>query len=92
MLTGGHLLNCWMRRNKGMVVWSTGRLLVFVATRLLPRSDRNRYAEEFDSELWDLAEARGGWWRQTAYACRLLVRAVHLRFVLKAHRRSKARP
>jgi hypothetical protein len=74
-----------------MVPWSTGRLLVLIATRLLPLSDRGRYAEEFDGELWDLAEAHAGWWRQTAYASRLLARALHLRFVLKAPRRSKAR-
>jgi hypothetical protein len=67
--------------------WSARRL-VQIATRLLPGRDRARYAEEFRSELWDLAGA--GRRQQILYAARQLLRAAHLRIELKAPHRSKA--
>lgn len=76
-------------QGKAPVAWSAGQL-VAIATRLLPGSDRARYAEEFGGELWDLAEAKVRRWRQIAYAVRLLARAGHLRLELKAPHRRKA--
>ncbi|MGI5227387.1 hypothetical protein [Actinoallomurus sp. CA-142502] len=75
------------RRQVEGAAWSARQLLQ-VATRLLPGCDRARYAEEFRSELWDLAGA--GRWQQILYAARQLLRAGHLRIELKAPRRSKA--
>jgi hypothetical protein len=64
--------------------------LVAVAARLLPAAHRARYAEEFQGELWDLAEAGAGRWRQTASAAHQLTKAGHLRTELKAPRRRGA--
>jgi hypothetical protein len=44
-------------------------------TRLLPAADRARYAEEFRSELWDLAEIGAGRCQQVLYAASQLTRA-----------------
>lgn len=64
--------------------------LMHLATRLLPTADRARYGEEYREELWSLAEAGAGRWRQFACASRQLFRAPALRFVLKAPIRRRA--
>jgi hypothetical protein len=64
--------------------------LVTVAARLLPAGSRARYAEEFRSELWDLAAAGAGRCGQVRYAARQLVCAGPLRLVMLTPRRKKA--
>jgi hypothetical protein len=59
------------RRVKG-VARSADRLLA-AATMVLPPVHRARYAGEFRSELWELANAGAGRPRQLAYACRQIV-------------------
>ncbi|HTJ66964.1 MAG TPA: hypothetical protein VL551_05485 [Actinospica sp.] len=54
--------------------------LASLAARLLPPSDRPRYAEEFQSELHELAQISGR--AQLTYAARLLARAIPLRHEL----------
>lgn len=54
--------------------------LTSLAARLLPPADRPRYAEEFQSELHELAQISGR--AQLTYAARLLARAIPLRHEL----------
>ncbi len=70
---------------------SAGRVLA-MAARLLPAADRTRYAAEFRSELWELAQAGAGRWRQLGYAGRQLLAACELRAALRAPRRRRAVP
>lgn len=65
-------------------------LLVKVSSWVLPAAQRCRYAEEFRAELWDVAEAGPGRWRQLACAARQLGLAWELRVELKAPHRRKA--
>jgi hypothetical protein len=62
------------------------------AARLLPARDRARYAEEYRSELFELAAAGEPRRRQALYALRLLRTAPALRLELRAPRRRKAGP
>jgi len=64
--------------------------LAAAAVRLLPAGDRRRYLEEFQSELADLALARGNRRAQLAYAVRLLISAWRLRAELRSPRRRRA--
>jgi hypothetical protein len=66
-----------------------GRLLA-AAARLLPAGDRARYAEEFRSELAEIARARAGRRPQLAYAARQVMSARRLRTDLRAPRRRRA--
>jgi hypothetical protein len=68
-----------------------GRLLTAVA-RLLPARDQARYAEEFRSELAEIARAGAGRRRQLAYAARVVLSALRLRADLRAPRRRRAAP
>lgn len=61
----------------------SARRLVDLAVSLLPSRDRRRYAEEFHSELYDLAAAHAGLWKQLWYAINLLDRAFELRAELR---------
>jgi hypothetical protein len=63
--------------------------LAGAAAAILPRADRPRYAEEYQTELADLAVTGTGRWRQLCYVARLLTRAPLLRaeLILAAHRR-----
>jgi hypothetical protein len=79
------------RVRPGQVAPSAGRLLA-AAARLLPRADRGRYTEEFQSELSDLVAAGAGRRAQLAYAARLLAAARSLRVELRAPRRERAAP
>jgi len=73
------------------VVPLAGHLLA-AAARLLPASDRARYAEEFRSELAEIARAGAGRRPQLAYAARQLMSARRLRADLRAPRRRGAVP
>jgi hypothetical protein len=75
----------------GRVAPLAGRLLA-AAARLLPAGDRARYAEEFRSELAELAAAGAGRRRQLAHAARVARSAPQLRAGLRAPRRRKAAP
>jgi hypothetical protein len=76
----------------GQVVPLAGRLLA-IATRLLPVRDRARYADEFRSELWEIAHAGAGRRRaQLAYAARQVMSAWRLRAELRVPRRRRAAP
>jgi hypothetical protein len=70
---------------------TAGRLVV-AATRLLPVRERARYTEEFESELWDIAQAGGGRRAQLAYAARQVMAARRLRTGLRVPRRRGAVP
>jgi hypothetical protein len=64
------------QREATRVTPTAGRLLA-TAARLLPAVDRARYAEEFRSELWDIARAGAARRGQLRYACQQLVSALH---------------
>jgi hypothetical protein len=66
--------------------------LVTAAAQMLPAADRSRFAAEYRSELWHLAAADEGRWKQLKYAARQLTRAVPLRLALVAARGRKATP
>jgi hypothetical protein len=61
--------------------------LTDAAAFFLPRADRARYAAEYRSELWDLAQSGAGHLRQLLYALRQFRAAVPLVFVLRSLRR-----
>jgi len=62
-----------------------------VAVRVLPARHRERYRDEYGSELHELAAAGTPRWRQIAYALRLLDRSWVLRAELRTPAVSKAR-
>lgn len=66
--------------------------LLATAARLLPAADADRYAEEYLSELWELAESGAGRLRQLLYAVRQLLRALPMRFMLRSPRRRSTTP
>jgi hypothetical protein len=66
--------------------------LVGAAAFLLPVTDRARYAEEYRSELWDLAQSGAGRLRQLLYALRQLRRAIPMGLALRSPRRRSAAP
>ena len=70
----------------------TAGRLVTAAARLLPAREQARYAEEFRSELWEIAHAGGTRRAQLAYAARQVRAAGWLRGAadLTATRRSAA--
>jgi hypothetical protein len=68
-----------------------GRLLA-VAARLLPASGRARYAEEFRSELTEIARAVTGRRPRLAYAARVVMSVWRLRSDLRAPRRRREAP
>lgn len=72
------------------VVLSAAGLLA--AVRLLPPADRARYAEEYRSELWDLAQSGAGWLRQLGYAMRQLLRILPMCCVLRSPRHRSPAP
>ncbi|MGO8958693.1 MAG: hypothetical protein ACLQFR_15190 [Streptosporangiaceae bacterium] len=74
-----------------LIAPSAGRLLT-VASRLLPSSERARYAEEYECELWELASAGAGKAEQFRYATRQALRVGHLRGEVLAPRSKSAAP
>jgi hypothetical protein len=79
------------QRRAGRVAPLAGRLLA-AAARLLPAGDRTRYAEEFQSELAEIARAGAGRRRQVAHAARVVLSARRLRADLRVPRRRGAAP
>jgi hypothetical protein len=79
------------RQEAPQVALIAGRL-VTAATRLLPVRAQARYAEEFRSELWEIAHTGGTWCAQLAYAARQMRAAGRLRAALRAPRRPAAAP
>ncbi|MFD0686025.1 hypothetical protein [Actinomadura fibrosa] len=77
-------------KRAGALLASTAVRAAGWAVRMLPSADRPRYAEEFRSELWELAAADAGRWRQVRHAVRLLVRAPLLRRELTRPRARRA--
>jgi hypothetical protein len=70
---------------------SAARLLARPA-RLLPAADRARYAEEYCSELTELAQAGAGRLGQLGYALRQLYSAPRTGRALRSPRRRGAAP
>jgi len=79
------------RDETSRIVPSAARLLSG-ASRILPASQRARYADEFQSELWDLAAAGAGRRGQLAYAIRQTGSVPRLRLELRSPRRQGAAP
>jgi hypothetical protein len=79
------------QRRARRVAPSAGRLLA-VAARLLPAADRGRYAEEYRSELWEIARGGAGRRQQVRYAVSQLTRVAHLRCAVMTPRRRNASP
>ncbi len=67
---------------------SAGRLLA-AAVRVLPTADRVRYAEEYRSELWEIARAGQPRHSQLLYAFLQVVSSLRLRAELRASRQRK---
>jgi tetratricopeptide (TPR) repeat protein len=75
----------------GRVAPSAARLLAVVAG-MLPAGDRDRYAEEYRSELWEIAHAGQPRRRQLHYAFRQVVSFPRLCAELRVPRRRGAAP
>lgn len=68
------------------------RRLVAAATQLLPAANRARYFEEYQSELWEIANGGGSRHGQLLYASRQLLRVVLVRGAVLAPLKRKASP
>jgi hypothetical protein len=68
------------------------RVSPVAAARLLPARERTRYAEEFRSELWEIAQVGAAGRAQMAYAARQVMAAPRLRAGLWVPRRRGAAP
>jgi hypothetical protein len=79
------------QRGARWVAPSANRLLG-AATRLLPAANQARYAEEYRSELWEIAYAGHPRRSQLRYASRQVVSSLHLRAELLSPHRRKASP
>ena len=66
--------------------------LLTTAARLLPAADRSRYAEEYRSELWDIAQAGGGRIKQWRYAFCQLRNALPMHVAVRSPRRRSSVP
>jgi hypothetical protein len=73
-------------------VMPSAKRLLDAAARVLPAADRARYADEYRSELWELAHAGAGCLRQLRYALRQLRRAPSMGFTLRSPHRRSATP
>jgi len=80
------------RRRQAVRLAPVAERLLAVAARLLPASDRVRYAGEFGSELWEIAHAGGRRRAQLAYAARQVRSAWRLGRELQAPERRRAVP
>lgn len=80
----------YRRRARRVVPPAAG--LLAAAARLLPAADRTRYADEYRSELRELAQSGAGRCRQLGYALRQLRSTPQMRFALHAPRRRSAAP
>jgi hypothetical protein len=80
------------RRRQAVRLAPVAERLLAAAARLLPDSDRVRYAGEFGSELWEIAHAGGRRRAQLAYATRQVRSAWRLGRELQAPQRRRAVP
>jgi hypothetical protein len=80
------------KRSTAVRVLPVAGRLVTAAARLLPTQERARYAEEFGSELWEIAQVGAGRRAQLAYAARQVLAVTRLRARLRAPRRRGAVP
>ena len=81
-----------LRQRKVREVAPPAASLLAAAVRLLPAGHRNRYRQEYRSELWDLARAGAGRTGQLRYAFRQLRSAPKVRFALRSPRHKDAVP
>ena len=81
-----------LRQRKAREVAPSAVGLLTATVRLLPAGHRNRYRQEYRSELLDLAQAGAGRIGQLQYAFRQLRRAPQMRFTLRSPRRRGAMP
>lgn len=79
------------RHRAGGPASPAGRLLTALAC-LLPATDRERYREEYRSELWEIAADGAGRCQQLRYVARQTLRVGHLRCAVLASRRRRALP
>ena len=80
------------RRSEAKRVVPLAAGLLEAAARLLPVSDRARFAEEYASELQELAQRGAGRRQQLHYALRQLRRALPMGLALRSPRRRSAAP
>jgi hypothetical protein len=80
------------KRSTAVRVLPVAGRLVMAAARLLPTQERVRYAEEFGSELWEIARVGGDRRAQLAYAARQVLAVRRLRAGLRVPRRRGAAP
>ncbi|MBE1485617.1 hypothetical protein [Plantactinospora soyae] len=76
----------WPKAKANTDIWRPNRAAVQILaglTRILPETNRPRYAEEFRSELWELARSGATCTQQLMYAIRLFDRAWQLRAELR---------
>lgn len=79
------------RHGTSRIVPSAARLLSYAAC-FLPAADRARYAQEYRSELWELAQSGVGRRGQLMYALRQLLRVLPMGFALRSPQRRSAAP
>jgi hypothetical protein len=78
------------RQGEARRIASSATGLLAVAARLLPVADRARYAEEYGTELWELAQAGAGRLAQLGYALRQVRNAPRTGLALRSPRRRGA--
>jgi len=81
-----------LRQQKARKIAPSAIGLLTATVRLLPAGHRNRYHQEYRSELVDLAQAGAGRIGQLRYAFRQLRSAPQMRFTLRSPRRKGATP
>jgi hypothetical protein len=79
-------------QSRARQVASSAARLLAAAVWLLPAARRCRYAEEYRSELWDLAQAGDGRIRQWRYAFCQLRSALSMSVTLRSPRRRNSAP
>jgi hypothetical protein len=77
---------------RAMAIARSAAGLLAATVRLLPVAGRARYAEEFRSELSELARAGAGHIRQLGYALRQLCNVLTMGIALRSPRRRSAAP
>jgi hypothetical protein len=70
----------------------TAKRVAAATVLFLPTDVRDRYEEEYLSELWDIAQSDAGAFCQLRYALRQLVSVIPMRSALRFSRRKRAVP
>jgi hypothetical protein len=81
-----------LRQGKAREVAPSAIGLLTATVRLLPADHRDRYRQEYRSELLDLAQAGAGRIGQLRYSFHQLRSAPQMRFTLRSPRRRGAMP